>query len=195
MERQGVNLTADSTSADRSQNAPCFLAERIRKSGRSIDLHRGRCPPNPIAGMIRRPSDLRESTSVLTAVHQMCRRQLCDIHRSGCKRRHQSPSGQHRDRCARSVSDTVEAARPNRFTSHSPWKPGRRVWPVRSCCIAACLRSRFLAMSWSSAPSSASTSLNAVAMARCSGGGIGERSRPPRSSAAVLSHRLSLALV
>ena len=57
----------------------------------------------------------------------------------------------------------------SRFTSHSPWKPGRRVWPVRSCCMAACLRSRFLAMSRSSPPSSASTSLNAVAMARCSG--------------------------
>ena len=38
-----------------------------------------------------------------------------------------------------------------RFTSHSPWKPGRRVLPVRSCCMAACLRSRFLAMSRSSA--------------------------------------------
>jgi hypothetical protein len=37
--------------------------------------------------------------------------------------------------------------------------------------MAACLRSRFLAMSWSSAPSSASTSLNAPAMARCSGFG------------------------
>ena len=34
--------------------------------------------------------------------------------------------------------------------------------------MAACLRSRFLAMSWSSAPISASTSLNAAAMARCS---------------------------
>ena len=34
--------------------------------------------------------------------------------------------------------------------------------------MAACLRSRFLAMSRSSPPSSASTSLNAVAMARCS---------------------------
>ena len=36
--------------------------------------------------------------------------------------------------------------------------------------MAACLRSRFLAMSWSSAPISASTSLNAPAMARCSVG-------------------------
>ena len=60
------------------------------------------------------------------------------------------------------------ATSPSRFTSHSPWKPGRRVWPVRSCCMAACLRSRFLAMSRSSPPSSASTSLNAAAMARCS---------------------------
>ena len=34
--------------------------------------------------------------------------------------------------------------------------------------MAACLRSRFLAMSRSSPPSSASTSLNAAAMARCS---------------------------
>ncbi len=40
--------------------------------------------------------------------------------------------------------------------------------------MAACLRSRFLAMSRSSAPSSPSTSLNASAMARCScDGGIG----------------------
>ena len=37
--------------------------------------------------------------------------------------------------------------------------------------MAACLRSHFLAMSWSSAPSSASTSLNAPEMARCSGAG------------------------
>src|SRR3990170_1717669 len=41
------------------------------------------------------------------------------------------------------------AVSPNRFTSHSPWKPGSRVWPVRSCCMAARLRSRFLAMRWS----------------------------------------------
>ena len=37
--------------------------------------------------------------------------------------------------------------------------------------MAACLRSRFLAMSRSSPPSSPSTSLNASAMARCSGRG------------------------
>ena len=37
-----------------------------------------------------------------------------------------------------------------------------------SCCKAACLRSRFLAMSRSSPSSSASASLNAAAMARCS---------------------------
>ena len=40
--------------------------------------------------------------------------------------------------------------------------------------MAACLRSRFLAMSRSSAPSSASTSLNAPAMARCSGQRMGQ---------------------
>ena len=46
--------------------------------------------------------------------------------------------------------------------------PGNRVWPVRSCCMVACLRSRFLAISWSSLASKASTSDSAEAIARCS---------------------------
>ena len=57
---------------------------------------------------------------------------------------------------------------PSRFVSHSPLKPGRRVLPVRSCCMAACLMARFLAISASNAPSNPSTSDNASAMARCS---------------------------
>ena len=62
------------------------------------------------------------------------------------------------------------------FTSHSPPNPGNRVLPVRSCCIVACLISRFLAMSLSSDVIRASTSLRAAAMARCSGrGGRGIR--------------------
>lgn len=57
----------------------------------------------------------------------------------------------------------------------SPANPGRRVLPVRSCCIAAVLRSRFLAMRRPKPSSNASTSLRALAMARCSSsvGGIG----------------------
>ena len=54
------------------------------------------------------------------------------------------------------------ASLPTTFTSHSPSNPGSRVLPVRSCCMAACLRSRFLAISRSRPSSRASTSLKAV---------------------------------
>ena len=57
---------------------------------------------------------------------------------------------------------------PSVFISHSPVNPGRRVLPVRICCIGACLRSRFLAINASSETISSSASLNAPAMARCS---------------------------
>ena len=53
--------------------------------------------------------------------------------------------------------------------SHAPLNPGRRLLPVRSCCMAACLMARFLAISASNAASNPSTSDNASAMARCSG--------------------------
>lgn len=38
---------------------------------------------------------------------------------------------------------------PSRFISHSPSKPGRRSFPLRSCCMVPCLIRRFLAMSFS----------------------------------------------
>ena len=34
----------------------------------------------------------------------------------------------------------MEAISLNRFVSHSPLKPDRRIWPVRNCCMAARLR-------------------------------------------------------
>ena len=49
--------------------------------------------------------------------------------------------------------------------------PSNRCLPVRSCCIAACLRSRFLAMSLSSEVISASASDSTSAIASCSGSG------------------------
>ena len=54
------------------------------------------------------------------------------------------------------------------LVTHSFVNPGRRVLPVRSCCMAACLMARFLAISASSDSSNLSTSDNAPAMARCS---------------------------
>jgi len=59
-----------------------------------------------------------------------------------------------------------------------PQNPGRRVLPVRSCCIAPCFSARFLAMRVSRASRRASTSLRTSAMARCSGrGGMGMEKR------------------
>lgn len=68
----------------------------------------------------------------------------------------------------------IRATAPRRCFDHFPLSPGRRVLPVRSCCIAACLMARFLTISRSSDAISPSTSDNAAAMARCSStGGAG----------------------
>ncbi len=58
---------------------------------------------------------------------------------------------------------------------HSLAKPGRRVRPSSSCCTAACLRSRVLAMSRPRATINTSTSLNAWAILRCSISLLGQR--------------------
>ena len=131
------------------------------------------------------PAHRRELRVLETLTTDRSRRGACRSRRTGCSSdvTNGSSSGPI---LAASTPLPVWNARqrpPSRFTSHSPWKPGRRVWPVRSCCMAACLRSRFLAMSRSSPPSSASTSLNAAAMARCSGTGGTTESAAPSSSA------------
>ena len=62
----------------------------------------------------------------------------------------------------------IWAISPNRFTSHSPLKPGRRFLPVSNSCMAPCLSWRFLTRSCSRDSMRASASLNASAMASCS---------------------------
>src|SRR5436309_450064 len=47
----------------------------------------------------------------------------------------------------------ISATSPRDFVFHFSLNPGRRVLPVRSCCIAPCLMARFLAISASNAAS------------------------------------------
>ena len=138
-----------------------------------------------LAGMLSAELDFNPSSVILRLVSTRYLHPLSAVISVGVHQR-TSPSQNFASAVLGVPPLRISARSPSAFTSHSPWNPGRRVWPVTSCCMVACLRSRFLAINRSSAPISASTSLNAVAIALCSrrvGSGIScpeisERDKP-----------------